>query len=110
MTDGFNRELGARIKRYRVLRGLTQSDLGEAIGVSFQQLQKQESGANRISAEQLVKLAAALELSPMDLLLDVPGEALGPELRRQDLVLYSALSKCSVRQKRVIAEMLEAFL
>jgi transcriptional regulator with XRE-family HTH domain len=66
--------IGARMRTRRRQLGLSQSDLAERLGVSFQQVQKYERGANRISASMLVKAARAL---------DCPGGALlgdpGPE-------------------------------
>lgn len=63
-----DREIGARLRFARRVRGLNQAELGRAISVSFQQVQKYELGANRISASALVLLARALEVSPLELL------------------------------------------
>ena len=52
-----DRAVGARIKNLRLRKKLSQTALGEQIGVTFQQIQKYESGANRISAGRLVQLA-----------------------------------------------------
>lgn len=49
--------IGARLKRYRIARGLSQSDLGAMLGLSFQQIQKYERGANRIGAGILLRAA-----------------------------------------------------
>lgn len=56
--------IGQRIRQARKACQLSQERAGEAIGVSFQQMQKYENGANRISAANLVTLAAALGYSP----------------------------------------------
>jgi transcriptional regulator with XRE-family HTH domain len=56
--------VGARIRIRRKTLGLSQSDLGDKIGVSFQQVQKYERGANRVSASALASIAKALECSP----------------------------------------------
>ncbi len=52
--------IGQKLRALRFDRGLSQSELGEMAGVSFQQLQKYENGANRISAGRLLRIAAAL--------------------------------------------------
>jgi transcriptional regulator with XRE-family HTH domain len=52
--------IGQKVRALRLDRGLSQSDLGSLIGVTFQQLQKYESGANRVSAGRLARIAAAL--------------------------------------------------
>jgi len=53
-------QLGRRLRRRRRLLGLTQADLGTACGVRFQQIQKYETAANRLSAVMLGRLAHAL--------------------------------------------------
>lgn len=53
--------LGARLRIRRVRLGLSQSDLGHAIGVTFQQVQKYERGANRVAGARLIACAKALE-------------------------------------------------
>ncbi|MFZ5721968.1 MAG: helix-turn-helix domain-containing protein [Pseudomonadota bacterium] len=52
--------VGARIRLARKVRGRSQQALAEAIGVTFQQVQKYESGANRVSASMLARIAAQL--------------------------------------------------
>ncbi len=58
--DPLDAMVGARIRVFRTHRGLSQSDLAEKIGVAFQQVQKYESGANRVGASRLSRIAAAL--------------------------------------------------
>jgi transcriptional regulator with XRE-family HTH domain len=52
--------VGAQVRRRRMLAGLTQQDVAKVLGVSFQQVQKYENGANRISAGRLFILARIL--------------------------------------------------
>lgn len=59
--DPIDRHVGARMRVLRKLRAITQTQLAEALGVTFQQIQKYERGANRISAGRLFDLAQALE-------------------------------------------------
>jgi transcriptional regulator with XRE-family HTH domain len=54
--------VGARLRLRRTLLGLSQEKLGEAVGITFQQLQKYERGANRISASRLYHLALVLDV------------------------------------------------
>ena len=53
-------EMGRRISLRRVEIGLSQSELGEKLGVSFQQVQKYEKGVNRVGASRLQLIAEAL--------------------------------------------------
>lgn len=63
-------EIGQRIRRARAVRRVTQESLAEKLGISSQQLQKYESGGNRISASRLVQVAKCLDVSTADLLAD----------------------------------------
>ena len=60
--------VGQMIRAQRRLIGLSQSNLADAIGVSFQQVQKYEKASNRVSASMLVAIAKALDCLPVDLL------------------------------------------
>jgi transcriptional regulator with XRE-family HTH domain len=62
MSNDIDVYLGKRLRRRRRLLGLTQQQLAGAVGVRFQQIQKYECGANRISAARLWQLAEALEV------------------------------------------------
>lgn len=55
--------VGKRLRRRRRLLGLTQQDLAGQVGVRFQQIQKYECGANRITASRLFSLATALNVN-----------------------------------------------
>jgi transcriptional regulator with XRE-family HTH domain len=55
--------VGSRIRLRRFALGLSQEKLGQALGVSFQQVQKYEKGENRVGAAKLPVLAAALQTS-----------------------------------------------
>ena len=54
--------LGKRIRLRRVEQQISQVELGDALGLSFQQIQKYEKGLNRISAVRLQKISAALKV------------------------------------------------
>jgi transcriptional regulator with XRE-family HTH domain len=62
MANNIDLHLGRRLRRRRRLLGLTQQQLATAVGIRFQQIQKYECGANRISAARLWQLAEALEI------------------------------------------------
>jgi len=80
------REIGARIRARRRQLGLSQSELADQLGVSFQQVQKYERGANRVAASTLVVTAMALGVGISWLVgEDAPQEG--------ELELLSALSR-----------------
>ena len=58
--------VGARVRMYRALRGMSQEGLADAIGITFQQVQKYETGHNRISASRLWDISQVLQ-TPIEL-------------------------------------------
>lgn len=54
--------VGKRIRHRRWMVGMTQQQLGEAVGIKFQQIQKYETGMNRVSASRLWDIAHAMEV------------------------------------------------
>ena len=58
--DPIDRHVGTRIRGRRVGLRISQTKLGQSIGVTFQQIQKYESGTNRVGASNLFKIAKAL--------------------------------------------------
>ena len=59
-----DRQVGERMRRRRILLGLTQDQLADALGISYQQIQKYETGANRVSAGRLAQISEVLEVQP----------------------------------------------
>lgn len=57
-----NEQIGRRIRRRRKIIGLTQSQLAGGCGVSFQQIQKYETGMHHIFADRLFKIAEVLQV------------------------------------------------
>lgn len=62
--DPIDVHVGKLLRARRLALGVSQQELAEALGLTFQQVQKYESGANRISASKLYKAARALQTSP----------------------------------------------
>jgi transcriptional regulator with XRE-family HTH domain len=70
--------LGARIRLRRKELGLSQEDLGKLCGdITFQQVQKYEHGANRVSFSRLVQIAATLQCSVSSLISDLDNDQSG---------------------------------
>ncbi len=85
--------VGKRLRRRRRLLGLTQQQLAESVGIRFQQIQKYECGANRISASRLFELSGALH---------VPVQYFYEGLADDDDVESSALSPDILSQKETM--------
>jgi transcriptional regulator with XRE-family HTH domain len=71
-----DRFVGSRVRMQRLLAGMSQEKLGDALGLTFQQVQKYEKGTNRISASRLQQLAKILGV-PVSFFFD--GAPLGGE-------------------------------
>jgi len=54
--------VGKRVRHRRWMKGVTQQQLGDNVGIKFQQIQKYETGMNRVSASRLWDIAEALEV------------------------------------------------
>ena len=63
-VDARDAEIGRLVRAQRQRLRLSQSELAERIGVTFQQVQKYENGTNRISVGRLTRIAKALDVSP----------------------------------------------
>lgn len=59
-----DKHVGARLRMRRMMVGMSQGKLGDALDVTFQQIQKYEKGTNRIGASRLQQLARVLEVPP----------------------------------------------
>lgn len=78
-------EIGQRLKKARIRVGLTQSDLAQAAGLTFQQIQKYEKGDNRIAISTLARMRPVLGIEAEDLLppLRDDGSPIGDPLAAQ---------------------------
>jgi transcriptional regulator with XRE-family HTH domain len=83
MSDEIDEHLGRRLRRRRRLLGLTQQQLALACGVRFQQIQKYECAANRMSAGRLWQLAQVLEV-PVSYFFEGLGHHREPPARPRD--------------------------
>ena len=64
MSHPVDIHVGQQLKRMRILRNLTQTDVAQGFKISFQQVQKYELGRNRISASRLFELSHILNVPP----------------------------------------------
>ncbi|YCI06257.1 helix-turn-helix domain-containing protein (plasmid) [Ensifer sp. D2-11] len=86
--DPVDIHVGAKIRTQRMMLGMSQTALAERIGVTFQQLQKYEKAANRVSSSRLQNIADALNV-PVSHFFDSPG---GGALPKADADLEQYLS------------------
>ena len=64
IPNPIDRHVGSRVRMRRVMLGLSQEKLGEALGLTFQQVQKYEKGTNRIGASKLQQISRTLDVPP----------------------------------------------
>jgi transcriptional regulator with XRE-family HTH domain len=99
--------VGARVRLRRTLLGMSQEKLGEALGLTFQQVQKYERGANRIGASRLHQLSRVLDV-PVAYFFDemeAPGGARGMGLAEAKAGDYEA----DPMMKRETLELVRAY-
>ncbi len=87
--------VGKRIKEIRTIRGLTQSNVADHLGISFQQLQKYETGANRVSASRMFELSKLLDITPSFFFEGLEGQNYDsmPPMDMETARIASALSR-----------------
>ncbi len=110
-----NRRIGHIIKEARKTRGMTQMELAELIGVSYQQVQKYEKGSDNISVERLKQIAKAINV-PVTLFFTAAAEAVAetpasygkmPEDEAALLQLYRRIK--SRKARKAVIELLKTF-
>src|SRR5690606_11839835 len=72
-----DRHAGRRVRMRRMMLGMSQERLGDALGIRFQQVQKYEKGTNRMSAGRLQQIAASLQV-PVALFFEGQPDGLQP--------------------------------
>lgn len=100
--------VGARVRLRRTLLGMSQEKLGEAIGLTFQQVQKYERGFNRISASRLFKLSQVLDV-PVSFFFDDMDEATANADPTDIPETTSAASEKDPMAKRETLELVRAY-
>ena len=73
-ANAVDAHVGGRIRTRRTLLGLNQTQLGEALGLTFQQVQKYEKGSNRVGASRLYQLSKVLDVPIAYFFEDMPDE------------------------------------
>src|SRR5260370_2337326 len=63
--------VGSRVRMRRIMLGMSQEKLGEALGLTFQQVQKYEKGTNRVGASRLQQISEILQV-PVSFLFEAP--------------------------------------
>jgi transcriptional regulator with XRE-family HTH domain len=91
-VNAVDRHVGARVRMQRILCGFSQTDLGKAVGITFQQVQKYEKGTNRVSASRLQQIANVLEVTPDFFFDGASAKAVGKSGSREVAVIDELIS------------------
>lgn len=108
--DPIDAAVGQRLRMLRKERGVTQQQLGDGIGMTFQQVQKYERGTNRIAISTLFRIAKVLRVSPVELIEGLEnGQAEAVKNADDGDVLLRAYTEISSPQvRRSILTMLQS--
>ena len=101
--DDIDIEIGKRVRQARVVAGLSQTQLGVQLGVSFQQVQKYEKGLNRIGGGRLYRIARVLGVKVTYFFDDV-DHLLDPETVPAGTIEVGAISDRTFRAARALTE------
>jgi len=119
LPDEVDLHVGKRMRRRRRLLGLTQQKLASRVGTRFQQIQKYECGANRVTASKLHKIAVALNVPASYFFDGLEGAILpaNPQAhadpdniahRAETRALVDAYSRLSERQRKALLDFAKA--
>lgn len=105
--------VGNRIRLRRNMLGMSQEKLGESLGITFQQIQKYEKGANRVGASRLQAIATIMSVPPSFFFEGVPGsDQPSPSGLAEDSSINSAmefsLSSEGLQLNRAFAKIADA--
>jgi len=116
MTTGRERQsqfdiaLGQRLRQLRLARNMTLEDLADRMGLSYQQIQKYETGRNAIASSRMEALCKALDITP-DQLYEIDNVSAKhiSSLSHYAIKTAQRLDRLSPEQKRVVSAMLTSW-
>lgn len=110
-ASDIDRKIGARIRTRRVELGISQFDLGTALGIAYQQVQKYERGTNRIAASRLPEIEKILKVPSGYFLTQEKQEEPDPALDflsdAQSVRLLLGFAKLKPGAKRLVIDLVE---
>lgn len=100
--------VGSRLRQRRALLGMSQTDLGKAVGLTFQQVQKYERGFNRISSSRLFEFSKVLDV-PVAHFFDGMDASVGTTKRKPGRPKSVDKSPDTLNTKRETLELVRAY-
>ncbi|WP_428682993.1 helix-turn-helix domain-containing protein [Reyranella sp.] len=100
--------MGSRLRQRRALLGMSQTDLGKAVGLTFQQVQKYERGFNRISSSRLFEFSKVLDV-PVTHFFDGMDSSVGTTKRKPGRPKAAEKATDALNTKRETLELVRAY-
>lgn len=114
-VESVDREIGERIRARRILLGMSQTELASAVHLSYQQIQKYETGKNRVPASKILPIAQALRLPARNLLTEEEsGDGMSSEaidrssLTAESQQVIKAYWKMPLRARRDVLRLMQS--
>jgi len=108
-TQSVDTHVGAKLRLRRILLGMSQTELAEAVGITFQQIQKYENGSNRISASRLYDFSKALKLPPSYFFEGVESETAPRNHNSREDITEGESSELAMTLRRETLELIRAY-
>jgi len=96
--------VGSRVRLRRILMGMSQDKLGKALGITFQQVQKNERGTNRIGSSRLYELSQILDVPVSFFFDDMPEDVAGAMVSNDPLAKFVKRSTLEFMKDFVLLE------
>jgi transcriptional regulator with XRE-family HTH domain len=105
-TTGIDKKLGENLLKFRMFCGMTQEMLADAVGVTFQQIQKYEKGKNRVSVSRLWQLSQALGIPVAEFYDGIEGAPRSDtlKLKPEQLALIKAYDTLTEAHKKALQD------
>jgi len=103
-----DKQIGMRLREIRLARGMSQTDIANALGLTFQQVQKYENGSNAIPSSRVPALCETLKISATDLYGTNKTEPI-PQLSAYAIRVARKIDKLDAQQKYLLNLMLRSF-
>ncbi len=101
----FDRKLGACVDVERVIRGMTQQQLAEKAGVTYQQIHKYLKGINRMSVGRFMDVCVALDVTPSCVLRQIVAKQPSKNAGRDVLEMSRLYQSLSPRNRQIVSTM-----
>lgn len=104
-----DKKIGAKVKELRILSGHSQDDLGRHLGVTFQQVQKYETGSNRVSVSTVIEMAEKFQCPVADMLENLGSCEIDYTKAKGSIALQKSFNKMSKQKAKLLLQIAKEF-